>query len=154
MKLVRSICGIFSVIWGDCANMNCRHLSCVPNSIWDEIVKFSKALCSLMSNTPVKSWKTGAGYRPWWGLTSLCIHPLQVTVFVWERQWPRWSFSSFSAASCRNSSSLYQKELRKSTQTLSLGAPWNPIHTNSVQFCARLLSIRDLRGTDAGLVVC
>lgn len=108
-------------------------------------------------------------FVPWWAVLlwqagkqvlvtdlggTLSLHPLQVTVFVWERWWPRWSFSSSSAAYYINSSSLYQKDLRKSTQTLSLGAPWNPIHTSSVQFRARLLSVRDLRGTDTDLVVC
>lgn len=134
----------FSVIWADSAKTDCRHLNCSVTSTWGENVKFSKAFCSLMrlSNALLKSWEAGAGYRSLWGLTALSLLPLQATVFVWDRCWQRWSFSSSSAACCRHSSSLYQKELRKSTQTLCLGAQWNPIHISSVQFFARLQGIR------------
>ena len=137
----------FSIIWADPAKKDWRHLNCSVSLIWEENAKFGKDFCSLVrvSNALLKNWEAGAGYRPLWGLTALFLLPLQATVYVRERCWRRWSFSSSSAACCRHSSSLCQRELRNSTQTLSLGAQWNPIHTSCVQFFARLQGVTDFR---------
>lgn len=125
--------------------VNCRHLNCSVSL--REKCQIQQILCFLMrmSDAFLKSWEANAGCRFLWGLTALSLLPLQDTVYAWERRWQRWSSSSSSAACCRHSSSPYQKELRKSTWTLSLGAQWNPIHISSVPIFARLQCMIDLR---------
>lgn len=125
--------------------VNCRHLNCSVSlrekcqiqqilvSWWERVMLFWKA-GKQMQATDLSRY-----------LTALSLLPLQDTVYAWERCWQRWSSSSSSAACCRFSSSLYQKELRKSTWTLSSGAQWNPIHISSVPIFARLQSMTGLR---------